>query len=32
MVRPVTRKTGLELDSFFDEWLYQAGRPAACDE
>jgi aminopeptidase N len=25
------RKTGLELDSFFDEWLYQAGRPAACD-
>jgi aminopeptidase N len=25
------RKTGRQLDAFFDEWLYEEGRPAACD-
>jgi hypothetical protein len=25
------RKTGRELDAFFDAWLYEEGRPAACD-
>ena len=24
------RKTGRQLDGFFVDWLYQAGRPAAC--
>jgi aminopeptidase N len=24
------RKTGRDLDAFFDEWLYTEGRPAAC--
>jgi aminopeptidase N len=25
------RKTGRELDAFFQDWLYEPGRPAACD-
>jgi aminopeptidase N len=24
------RKTGRQLDDFFDDWLYRAGRPDAC--
>jgi aminopeptidase N len=24
------RKTGRQLDEFFDDWLYRAGRPEAC--
>jgi aminopeptidase N len=26
------RKTGRDLGAFFDDWLYRAGRPAACAE
>ena len=25
------RKTGRQLNAFFDDWLYEEGRPAACD-
>ena len=25
------RVTGTQLDAFFDAWLHQEGRPAACD-